>query len=245
VVKAIQFHRITPEFQFCGTWNYPGQFEKFIHYIRDNVEVILPGEAPNGVVVTFDDGDKSVYQYAFPVLRKYGVRAVVFLVVDYIGQTDAWDMTLSGKRSMHLSWDQIHEMQDWGIWFGSHTLTHRNLTILRSDEIIHELTESKRILEQKLGGISCISYPFNRTNREVILHTQRAGYRFGFGGSGENDLLIKKEAVYITDNVRSLATKLSERPRLLYQYDRIKQKTINYFTMATMLTKHRTGDSCT
>ena len=243
MVKAIQFHRITPEFQFGGTWNYPGQFEKFVRYISNDVEVILPGEAANGVVVTFDDGDKSVYQYAFPILRKYGVRAIVFLVVDYIGQADVWDITLPGKRSVHLSWDEIHEMQDWGIMFGSHTLTHRNLTSLKRNDIEHELVESKRVLEEQLGGISCISYPFNRTNREVVLGAQRAGYRFGFGGSGENDLLIKKEAVYITDNVRSLATKLREQPRLLYQYERTKQKAINYFTMATMLAKHRTRES--
>lgn len=239
MVKAIQFHRVTPEFQFCGTWNYPGQFEKFIRFICSNIEVTLPGEKPHGAVITFDDGDKSVYQYAFPILRKYGVRAVVFLVVDFIGKDDAWDMTLSGRRSMHLSWDEIREMQDWGIIFGSHTLTHRNLTFLKLDEVIYELATSKQILEEKLGEITCISYPFNRTNREVVSQTQRAGYRYGFGGSGESELLIKKEAIYITDNVRSLATKLRERPRILYQYDRMKQKAINYFTMTTMLMKRQ------
>jgi peptidoglycan/xylan/chitin deacetylase (PgdA/CDA1 family) len=243
VVKAIQFHRITPEFQFSGTWNYPGQFEEYIRFICSNAEVVLPGEAPRGVVITFDDGDKSIYQYAFPILRKYGVRAVVFLVVDYIGRHDAWDVTLPGKQSLHLSWDEILEMKDWGMIFGSHTLTHRNLTLLKEDEVIHELEGSKRILEEKLGVTKCISYPFNRTNRKVVRHAKCAGYRFGFGGSGESDMLIKKEAVYITDNVRSLGTKLFERPKLLYRYDRMKQKAINYFTMTTMLVKHRIGDS--
>lgn len=237
MVKAIQFHRVTPEFQFCGTWNYPEQFERFIRFISSSVDVILPGEAPCGVVIAFDDGDKSVYQYAFPILRKYGVRAVVFLVVDYVGRDDSWDMTLTGRRSAHLTWAEVIEMQDWGIKFGSHTLSHRNLTKLKTDEVIYELTESKRILENRLGETTCISYPFNRTNNEVIVQAQRAGYKFGFGGSGENDLGMKKEAVYITDNVRSLATKIFERPKLLYRYDRIKQQIINYFTITTMLTK--------
>ncbi len=243
MVKAIQFHRITPDFQFGGTWNYPEQFEKFIRLIKSTADITMPGEAEKGVVITFDDGDKSVHKYAFPILRKYGLRALVFLVVDYIGRDDSWDMRLAGRRSPHLSWDEIDEMRDWGIVFGSHTMSHRNLTKLKRDEAEYELTESKRILEGRLGKILCISYPFNRTNSEVVIQAKRAGYRYGFGGSGEDNLLIKKEAVYITDSEKSVAIKIAEHPKIIYHYDRIKQKVINYFTIATMLTKHRAGGS--
>ena len=228
---------MTPKFQYCGTWNYPWQFDKFIDFIHRDVEVVLPGEAKSGVVITFDDGDKSVYEHAFPVLKKYGIRALVFLIVDYVGREDMWDLALAGRRSTHLSWDEINEMNDWGIEFGSHTMTHRNLTKLAPDEVAYELSESKRVIEEKIGPVRSVSYPFNRVNHDVLRQVERAGYRFGFGGSGEGDLLIKKEAVYITDNVQSLGTKILERPRCVYQYDRMKQQVINYFTIATMLTK--------
>jgi peptidoglycan/xylan/chitin deacetylase (PgdA/CDA1 family) len=237
MVKALQFHRIAPKVQFCGTWNYPEQFERFIHFLKCRVRLILPGEDSNGIVITFDDGDKSVYQYAFPILKKYGTRAVVFLIVDYIGKADHWDIALAGRRSPHLSWDEITEMNDWGIVFGSHTMSHRNLTKLKREEIVYELCGSKQTLESRLGAVECISYPFNRVNAEVALVAKRAGYRFGFGGSGDGNMLIKKEAVYITDNTGSLATKISEQPWILYRYDRVKQKVINYFTMTTMLAK--------
>jgi peptidoglycan/xylan/chitin deacetylase (PgdA/CDA1 family) len=102
VVKAIQFHRVTPRFQFCGTWNYPGQFEEFIRVLSHNFNVVLPGQATSGIVITFDDGDISIYNYAFPILKKYGVPAIVFLIVDYISRDDTWDITLTGRRSMHL-----------------------------------------------------------------------------------------------------------------------------------------------
>ena len=245
MVKAIQFHRITPKFQFAGTWNYPRQFETFIEFIKSNIKVVLPGEEKDGIVITFDDGDKSIYRYAFPILKKYAMRAVVFLIVDYIGKDDHWDVTLTGRRSPHLSWDEICEMKKWGIEFGSHTMSHRNLAKLPADVVEYELHESKRLLEERLGVVNCISYPFNRTSSEVIERVRQAGYRFGFGGRGESDLLIKKEAVYITDNVRSLNTKICENPRLIYWYDRVKQQVINYFTITTMLTKkhYRTGDS--
>jgi peptidoglycan/xylan/chitin deacetylase (PgdA/CDA1 family) len=188
-------------------------------------------------VITFDDGDKSIYRYAFPILKKYGVRAVVFLIVDYIGKDDYWDMALIGGRSPHLSWDEIHEMREWGIEFGSHTMSHRNLTKLPQAEVEYELRESKRTLEQRLGHVDCLSYPFNRANCDVVRQVQRAGYRYGFGGQGQSELLLKKEAVHITDNVRSLSTKIRENPRLVYWYDRVKQQVINYFTITTMLTK--------
>ena len=237
MIKAIQFHRVTPRFQYCGTWNYPLQFEKFIDFIHRDVKVVLPGEGTSGVVITFDDGDKSVYDYAFPILKKYGIRALVFLIVDYIGREDMWDLALAGRRSTHLSWDEIHDMNDWGIEFGSHTMSHRNLTKLAPDQVAYELAESKRVIEARIGPVDSISYPFNRVNQEVLRQVERAGYRFGFGGRGDGNLLIKKEAVYVTDNIQSLGTKILERPRFVYQYDRIKQQVINYFTIATMLLK--------
>lgn len=237
MVKAIQFHRVTPKFQYCGTWNYPGQFEGFIRSVKRDFKVVLPGEERDGLVITFDDGDMSVYRHAFPVLKKHGVRAVVFLIVEYIGKNDLWDITLLGKKSVHLGWDEIYEMMDWGIEFGSHTMSHRNLTTLSDDEIGYELSESKRILETRIGKVRYISYPFNRVNAKIVGLARRTGYEYGFGGAGQNDLLIKKEAVYITDTPWSLHVKIREQPSVLYRYDRVKQKVINYFTIATMLIK--------
>jgi len=237
VIKALQFHRITPEFQFCGTWNTPVQFDAFLHVLRsENIRVVLPGDHDDGIVITFDDGERNVYEHAFPILKKYGYRAVIFLVVNYVGRENRWDVAV-GPHMQHLSWDEIMEMKQWGIEFGSHTLTHRNMTKLTNDEVERELSESKRILERKLGACTSISYPFNRTSPAVIQKVRDAGYMYGFGGSGSNPFTIKKEAVYITDTVRSFATKVMETPCVLYRYERMKQRIINYFTIATMLNK--------
>ncbi len=237
-IKALQFHRITPKFQLCGTWNKPVQFEGFLEYLcKNGIEAILPGQRDSGIIITFDDGEESIYDYAFPILKKYGVKAVVFLIVDYVGRRNLWDITLTGKRVQHLSWDEIIEMKKWGIEFGSHTMTHRNLTKLSKEEIEHELSESKRVLRQKIGKCNSISYPFNRVNSTVIKVAANAGYKFGFGGDGSSNLLLKKEAIYITDNTKTFAVKVFEKPDLLYRYERIKQKVINYFTIATMVAK--------
>ena len=234
--KVLQFHRVTPNFQFCGTWNTPNQFEAFLRFLHTNgIEVILPGEKESGVIITFDDGEQNIYDYAFPILKKFKMRAIIFLVVQYVGKKNVWDVTLTGRRQYHLDWRQINEMKKWGIEFGSHTMTHCNLTKLNSADIKRELFESKKILEDKIGTCSYISYPFNKVNSEVIKVATRAGYEYGFGGNGSSNLTLRKEAIYIIDTIRSLRTKIFERPQLLYRYERIKQTVINYFTIATML----------
>ena len=237
MVKAIQFHRVAPKVQFCGTWNYPEQFEAFIRSMQRNFRLVLPGRGQDGLVITFDDGDMSVYRHAFPILKKYDVKAIIFLICGYIGKCDTWDISPLGLRSSHVGWDEICEMKEWGIEFGSHTMNHRNLTRLNADDISFELAESKRMLEARIGKVRCISYPFNRVNGQIVRLARKYGYQYGFGGRGQNDLLIRKEAVYITDTPRSLDIKIRERPFLFYRYERVKQQVINYFTIATMLTK--------
>jgi peptidoglycan/xylan/chitin deacetylase (PgdA/CDA1 family) len=236
--KALQFHRIAPDFQFCGTWNTPVQLERFLHFLKKNdIPVVLPGQSGSGIILTFDDGENSLYEHAFPILKKYGMKAIVFLIVDYIGKENTWDLNIAGRRIMHLTWDQIYEMREGGIEFGSHTLTHRNLAHLPYETVRRELLLSKQILEKRLGECRCLSYPFNRVNERIVQIARDSGYEYGFGGDGADRLRIKKEAVYITDTVQSLRTKIYERPSGLYWYERIKQRIINYFTIATMISK--------
>ena len=242
-IKALQFHMVTPRLQLCGTWNRPSQFESFLEFmVKQEVEIVLPCQGKSGVIIAFDDGEESIYHYAFPLLKKFSIKAIVFVVVGYIGCKSLWDISLSGRHSNHLSWDQILEMKEWGIDFGSHTLTHRDLTKLSTAELEQELSGSKAILEKKLGVIDSLSYPFNRVNARVLVKTREAGYRHGFGGDGSDVLLIKKEAVYVTDNTHSLSVKIYQQPRLTYKYERFKQKIINFFTLATMLKRPNSLD---
>ena len=238
MIKALQFHRVVPNLQFCGTWNRPGQFESFLRFFRDRgIPVTLPGEGRNGIVITFDDGEKNIYDHAFPLLKKYGLPALVFLIAGYDGRSNDWDLSLTGRRLKHLTWDEIREMKKGGVLFGSHGMSHRNLTRLSTAELDREIFDSKAVLEREIGPVDAISYPFNRINRKVLDKVRNAGYKYGFGGDGSSDLLIKKEAIYITDTMATMKIKIFEEPKLLYSYERIKQKAINTFTIATMLVK--------
>ncbi len=242
--RALQFHRIIPEFQICGTWNTPRQFEGFLRLLNSSgLNVGLPGEPGVDLVITFDDGEENAYQYAFPLLKKYSMKAVIFLIAGYIGRTNCWDLNF-GRKMRHLDWPEIREMRDYGIEFGSHGLNHVNLTRLADEVLFHELDQSKRIIESELGACRCLSYPFNRFDRRVLGIASDIGYKYGFGGDGSSPLSIKKEAIYITDTRTGFRVKLHEHSPL-YAYERMKQKIINIFTLVTMLSrpvKHMKGD---
>jgi len=76
------------------------------------------------VVITFDDGYRSVYEEAFPVLERYGMCATVFLTVGEQTSTEPARRLPSLHGRPMLSWREIREMRSAAITFGAHTLTH-------------------------------------------------------------------------------------------------------------------------
>lgn len=114
-------------------------------------------------VLTFDDGYASVYRAAFPVLKQYGMRATVFLVVG--DRSNDGSLPSFGGRAM-LSWNEILEMREAGIDFGAHTLTHPDLTRVPAERIEDEIARSKAIIEERLGQkAASFAYPFGRYDR--------------------------------------------------------------------------------
>ena len=101
-------------------------------------------------VVSFDDGYEDVYVNAFPVLRKYGIPAVMYLSTEFIETGRPFPWTPDEARP--LSWTQVREMTDSGlVVVGSHTHTHPNLGRLRPEEIEWELSTSKHMMQDRLG----------------------------------------------------------------------------------------------
>lgn len=122
------------------------------------------------VAITFDDGYKDVYTYAFPILKKYNLPATIFIIVNEVGR-------LQGDR---LSWDEIKEMQASGIIvIGSHAMGPEPLINLKSEkEIKYEIFESKKVLEQNLGSqVEAFSYPEGRFNDKIKEFVIAAGYK--------------------------------------------------------------------
>ncbi len=127
--------------------------------------------------LTFDDGYKDFYQNAYPVLKKYGYPSTVFLVSDLIGKENLWDGERLKIRKRLLDWDEITEMRNHGVAFGSHTKTHPFLSRLPAGAVDEELFVSKAELEERLRlPVEFFCYPYGDYDEKTASVARKAGY---------------------------------------------------------------------
>lgn len=162
-------------------------FELQMRYLKENGYHVLTAEEllafleyrqslpKKSVLITMDDGYRSAYTIAYPILKKYGFTAILFVYTDFVGVS-----------SSAITWDQLREMKANGFAVGSHTIFHSDLTTKKDGEtesefiarIKKELHGSKEIIDRKLAQDTYIlSYPYGRYDQRVIEFTRLAGYK--------------------------------------------------------------------
>ncbi len=183
---VIMYHFIETEDAAARSTNYVSQesFARQMEFLKrlgyrvisiDDYRDILAGKKKSlgrEVVITFDDGNYSFMEKAFPVLQKYQFPATQFLVTDYVRDLIGGSMdTPTLKRLLQEKWFTI----------GSHSKTHRILTELSPEERMKELVESKQDLENLFGvKVRYLAYPAGRLNQETVEDVKRAGYDLAF-----------------------------------------------------------------
>ena len=149
--------------------------------------------------MTFDDGYRSVYKEAFPVLQRYDMSATIFITVGERGAVKSGGRLPSlGERPM-LNWHEIQEMQRAGITFGAHTCTHPDLTLLPYDRVKAEVCDAKAIIEGVLGTpVACFAYPYGRYDRQIHKIVQQ---NFSFACSDKLGMVTKGSDLYALERV--------------------------------------------
>ena len=108
------------------------------------------------VVITFDDGYRDFYTDAMDVMKQCGFTATIYLATDRIR-----DKSLRIDGVEYLTWCDVRALQQEGIRFGSHTVTHPDMRSLGPEQIEYELAYSKETMEDKLGvAVDSFAYPF-------------------------------------------------------------------------------------
>ena len=127
------------------------------------------------VVITIDDGWRSTHSIAFPILKKYGYPATLFV----------YTALITGSKKT-LDWDLINEMAGSGIDIQCHTKSHRSLTSPAEkesfkeyyDAIEQELLDAAKTIKLKTNkDVKYLAYPFGDTNHLVIALLKKQGYR--------------------------------------------------------------------
>jgi len=259
--QVLCYHKVSNRFCWEGTWTTPDRIfatvdrllerdYRFldIHSYLDAIDTMegtasaASPAARRDLLLTFDDGYGELYDTVLPGLDARGVPFHVFLVTDYAGRTNEWDLSLGRRPFVHLDWGQVENMASHGVTFGSHGATHGDLTRMDSDEVRAELERSKRAIEEHVGGaVGTVSYPFGRYNDAVAAIAREAGYEAAFSlyPSHTNTLFhryaIRRNGVYVIDTVPVVEAKLS--PGSLFWLEEMKCRAINRVAVLTPLLK--------
>ncbi len=127
-------------------------------------------------LLTFDDAYDDLYSELLPRARK--LKPLVFVVASQIGKTNEWDQKQGLRTRRLLTLDQMRDMQRQGVTFGSHSLTHPLLTTLSNCDLLREVHDSKKLLEDLLGTpVDWFAYPYGDVDRRVRAAVLEAGYK--------------------------------------------------------------------
>lgn len=123
-------------------------------------------DAPESLVITFDDGHYSNFQFAAPLLESTALRGHFFLPSTWIGQ-----------RHGFMNWHDVRALASRGHGIGSHSATHAFLPSCNAAAMYEELAGSRHALEDQLGAaVTSISMPGGRWNETVLSACALAGY---------------------------------------------------------------------
>jgi len=206
------YHRLVDKVRFPGTEITPQVFEQQMKELKDRGITVIGmqdllawkrGEKnipARCAVITFDDGWKSQYEVAWPIMKKFGYTFTMFIYTEGVAGA-----SLGGGQA--ITWEMLANMRDNGIDIEAHSATHQDLreghTIMVVEPggkrtkkkltgpeyeqwVQNEVVGCKTLLEQRLGiKVNCFAVPFGNYNEHVKEIARNAGYEAMFTVYGQ------------------------------------------------------------
>jgi peptidoglycan/xylan/chitin deacetylase (PgdA/CDA1 family) len=206
------YHRLVDKVRFPGTEITPQVFEQQMKMLTDRGITVISlqdllawkrGEKnipPRCAVITFDDGWKSQYEVAWPMMKKLGYTFTMFIYTEGVAGA-----SLGGGQA--ITWEMLGDMRDNGIDIEAHSATHQDLReghtvmVMEPDRkrtkkkltgaeyeqwVQNEVVGCKTLLEQRLGiKVNCYAVPFGNYNEHVKELARNAGYEAMFTVYGQ------------------------------------------------------------
>jgi peptidoglycan/xylan/chitin deacetylase (PgdA/CDA1 family) len=206
------YHRLVDKVRYPGTEITPAVFEAEMKELKDRGITVISLQdllawkrgqkniPPRCAVITFDDGWKSQYEVAWPIMKKFGYTFTMFLYTEGVAGG-----SLGGGQA--ITWEQLADMRDNGIDIEAHSATHQDLREGHSIMMIepggkrtkkkltgaeyeqwvqNEVVGCKTLLEQRLGiKVNCFAVPFGNYNEHVKEIARNAGYEAMFTVYGQ------------------------------------------------------------
>src|SRR5882672_6815870 len=206
------YHRLVDKIRYPGTEITPAAFEAEMKELKDKGITVISmqdllawkrGEKnipPRSAVITFDDGWKSQYEVAWPIMKKYGYPFTMFIYTEGVRGG-----SLGGGEA--ITWEQLADLRDNGVDIQAHTATHQDLREGHNVLVIepggkrskkkltgadyekwmqNEVVGAKELLEQRLGiKVNCFAVPFGNYNDHVKEIARNSGYEAMFTVYGQ------------------------------------------------------------
>lgn len=136
--------------------------------------ILLPSRP---VIFTFDDGYLDTYTAAYPILKKAGFSATIFVVSGFIGSFTEWEGSRENKVPL-MSRENMLTLSANGFDFGAHTRTHKKLVSISREEARYEVEMGKKDLEDLLQKpIHSFAYPYGDFNDQIIALVRNSGFK--------------------------------------------------------------------
>ncbi|WP_246303190.1 polysaccharide deacetylase family protein [Paenibacillus plantarum] len=166
-VVVISPAKLEAQMKYLSDHGYtPISLTTFINLIEKKSVHAAPDKP---VLLTFDDGYVDNVEEAMPILAKYNFPATLFMSPGMV------------EDAGYLNWEQVKQLQQAGWDIQPHGMTHPHLPKLSAEQQAYEITEARKLIEEKLGTQADVfCYPYGEYNQTTLKVLKDYGFRYAF-----------------------------------------------------------------